>query len=101
MRFEFAALGEGDKPAPRGGERGLVEGNFPRGEAAESLSDVSHVSERMTKFFDFGIQPTLAAAMAGQVRLKQRFGIHLGSALLAFDGFKIRPRERYDLRIIW
>jgi hypothetical protein len=58
------------------------------------------VRERVTKFFDFGIQPTLPAAMAGQVRLEQRFGVHLGAAFLAFNGCKIRPRERYDFRFI-
>jgi hypothetical protein len=58
------------------------------------------VRERVTKFFDFGIQPTLPAAMAGQVRLEQRFGVHFGTAFLALDGFEIRPRERYDLRVI-
>jgi hypothetical protein len=58
------------------------------------------VRERVTKFFDFGIQPILPAAMAGQVRLEQRFRVHLGAAFLAFDGFKIRSRERYDLRVI-
>ena len=100
MRFETSGEREGDKPAPRGGERGLVAGNFPKGEAAELLSDVSHVRERVTKFFDFGIQPPLPAAMTGQVRLEQRFGVHLGAAFLALDGFKIRPRERYNLRII-
>lgn len=100
MRFETSGEREGDKPAPHGGERGLVAGNFPRGKQRNYLSDISHVRECMTEFFDFGIQPALPAAMAGQVRLKQRLRIHLGAAFLALDGFKIRPRQRYDFRLI-
>src|SRR5581483_2494999 len=90
----------GDKPAPRGGERGLVGGTSPTGEAAETLSDVSHVRERVAEFFDLGIQPSLAALMTDQVRGQKRLRIHFRAAFVASDGFKIGPFQRNDLRFV-